>query len=224
MQSSLDLEHQRGPLAHLPPEVQGRIGAGVRSLCALEDAEKERIVRTSISLIDRYRPMSTQPHKVAELLGSSDISDANMFFAVMTLVTYARPGVDHQATIEYLHAKDMLEDSNRESATALLSVLETHYAEGRVNVQKMSLEAEVLPYLMDFEATVDVRLGYGPTGNNVEFAVPVAMLHVDTDSYNQEIWFQAGITQIETMIERLQVVAERMKAADSLAKKLNDPS
>ena len=166
--------------------------------------------------------MSTQPQKVAELLGSSDVDDANMFFAVMTLVTHARPSVDHEATIEYLHAQGMLEDSNREAATALLRLLETHYAQGRRNVQKMSLEAEVLPYLMDFEATVDIRLGYGPTGNNVELAVPVAMLHVDTDSYNQEIWFQAGITQIETMIERLQVAAERMKAAGSLVEKLND--
>ena len=224
MQTGLDSEHQLRPFAHLPAEVQDRIAAGVRSLCALEDAEQERIVRTSISLIDRYRPMSTQPQKVAELLGSSDATAANMFFAVMTLVAHAGPGVDHQATIEHLYAQGMLEDSNRVSATALLSVLAIHYAEGKLNVHKMSLESEVLPYLLDFEVAVDLRLGYGPTGENVEFAVPVAMVHVDTDSYNQEVWFQAGITQIETMIERLQMAAERMKAADSLAKKLNDRS
>ena len=224
MQTGLDSEHQLRPFAHLPPEVQERIAAGVRSLCALEGAEQQRIVRTSISLIDRYRPMSTQPQKVADLLGSSDVADANMFFAVMTLVAHAGPSVDHQATIEHLHAQGMLKDSNRVSAAALLSVLATHYAEGKLKVQKMSLESEVLPYLLDLDVTVDLRLGYGPTGNNVEFAVPVAMLHVDTDSYNQEIWFQAGMTQVETMIERLQVAAERMKAADSLAKKLNDRS
>ena len=222
MQRNLELESQRRPFAHLHPEARERIAAGIRSLCGLEDEDRTLVVSRSISLIDRYRPTSSYPHQVAELMGSSDIRDANMFFAVMTLIPHAQPGGNHQATIEHLRAQELLEDHNREAATALLRVIENHYSEGRTNLQRMSLEGEVLPYLMEFEATVDIRLGFDTEGTDVAFAVPVAMLHVDTDSYNQEIWFQVGIAQIETMIETLQIAAERMKAANSLAGKLSE--
>ena len=222
MQSSLELEHQQTRFAHMPPDFHDRVAAGIRSLCRLEDEDRERSVITSISLIDRYRPTSARPDQVAELMSSTDVDDANIFFAVMTLVPHALPSENHQETIEDLLAKDLLEDCDRGAATALLSVIAGHYAEGRANMRKMSLEAEVLPYLMEIEATVDIRLAFSSKGNNVELAVPVAMLHIDTDSYNQEIWFQVGIAQIETMIERLQVAAERMKTADKLARKLND--
>ena len=221
MQTGLEMERQPALFAHLSPEYQDRVAAGIRSLCGVEDTERERIIVTSISLINRYRPTSARPDQLAELLGNNDIPDANIFFAVMALVPHVFSRDSHQATVELLHAQDILGAHDREDATAVLNVIADHYAEGRDNIRRMSIESEVLPYLMEFEATVDIRLEFGARGNSVELAVPLAMIHVDTDSYRQEIWFQAGIAQVETMIERLQLVAERMKSAEDLARKLH---
>ena len=215
------MQHQQALFAHLSPEFQDRVAAGIRSLCGLDDAERERIVFTSISLINRYRPTSARPDQIAELMGDNDIPDANMFFAVMALVPYAVPRTSHQATVKLLHAQDVLGPHDGEDAEAVLHVIADHYAEGRDNIRRMSVESEVLPYLTDFEATIDIRLEYGAKGNAVELAVPLAVFHVDTDSYRHEIWFQAGMAQVETMIERLQIVVERMKSAEDVARKLH---
>ncbi len=91
-------------------------------------------------------------------------------------------------------------------------------AEGRGEwkraVEQRSLAAETLPALTAFEVSVDLRLGF--KNNDIEDAVSVALIHLDTDANNQEVWLQMTRGDVQTVIEKLNNTLKQMDAAQKL--------
>jgi hypothetical protein len=83
-------------------------------------------------------------------------------------------------------------------------------------IEQEDLASEVLPALSIFETTVDLRLQFD--GQRLKRAIPVALLHIDTDATNQELWFQVSRVQVERLINELQLTLARLKEAESAVK------
>ena len=75
--------------------------------------------------------------------------------------------------------------------------------------------SEILPSLSSLDVTVDLRLRL--RAGKPDIAVPIAIFHVDTDSYNQEVWFQATKADVERMQKQLKEILERMESAEQWA-------
>ncbi|WP_426608515.1 hypothetical protein [Bradyrhizobium sp. McL0616] len=76
------------------------------------------------------------------------------------------------------------------------------------------LANETLPSLAAFDVSIDLRLGFRE--DVLEHAVPVALVHLDTDGTGQEIWFQAARADVEMMLHELQTALRRIELAEQL--------
>jgi len=83
---------------------------------------------------------------------------------------------------------------------------------GRV-IRRAALPAQVLPYMSDVEVAVDLRMAFEEEA--VLEAVPVAIVHIDTDADGEEIWFQASIQQMRQLKNDVEEAIKRMEAADA---------
>jgi len=96
------------------------------------------------------------------------------------------------------------------------SVFEKRAELGRI-MRRAALPSQVLPYLADVEIVVDVRMDF--EDQEVYEAVPVAMLHIDTDANNTEIWFQASKSQMEQFRKDIDAAIKRMEIAEAWARR-----
>jgi hypothetical protein len=76
------------------------------------------------------------------------------------------------------------------------------------------LAAEVLPSLVEFDVTVDLRIRFND--DKADEFVSVAVVHIDTDGNNQELWLQLSKSDINTMLETLNKAAREMDLAENL--------
>ena len=67
-------------------------------------------------------------------------------------------------------------------------------------IRRAALPAQVLPFLASVEIAIDLRLAF--EDQRVVEAVPVAVIHIDTDGDGEEIWFQASRRQLERLKKR----------------------
>jgi hypothetical protein len=77
---------------------------------------------------------------------------------------------------------------------------------------RSQLSAVVLPVLTSFDITVDIRLGFEE--GQVATALPVAVVHMDTDSAGQEVWFQINQRQLERTIKDLNNALKEIQEAE----------
>jgi hypothetical protein len=72
----------------------------------------------------------------------------------------------------------------------------------------------VLPSLVHFELTVDLRIRF-EDGKAQEF-VPVALAYIDTDAENKEFWFQISRADINMILAKLNNCAREMDLGEEL--------
>ena len=84
-------------------------------------------------------------------------------------------------------------------------------------MRRAALTAQVMPSLSNVEIAVDVREDFEE--HEVYEAVPVAMLHFDTDSNNTEIWFQASKSQMEQLRKDIDVAIKQIETAEVWARR-----
>jgi hypothetical protein len=88
-------------------------------------------------------------------------------------------------------------------------------AEIKATVDRSQLAGEVLPSLFTFDVAVDLRVRV--VSGEVLASVPVAVVHIDTDTDNHELWVQLSAGDIESVIKSLSKALEDMKIAETLA-------
>jgi hypothetical protein len=82
-------------------------------------------------------------------------------------------------------------------------------------VERSRTLTSVLPSLLELEITVDMRLGFGK--GRLDFATPIALVHLDTDAQGQEIWLQLTKKQVERVVNELQDALRKMEEAEKWA-------
>jgi hypothetical protein len=80
-------------------------------------------------------------------------------------------------------------------------------------IRRASLPAQVLPYISDVEIVVDLRIGFEE--QDVIETIPVAIVHIDTDTDGQEVWFQSSKHQMQQLKSDLEEAIKRMEAAEA---------
>jgi len=79
------------------------------------------------------------------------------------------------------------------------------------------LAAQTLPSLDTFDISVDLRLRF--KDEQIQDAVSVAVVHLDTDATNRELWFQMTRGDVELVIEKLNSTLKQMDTAEKLHSK-----
>ncbi len=82
-------------------------------------------------------------------------------------------------------------------------------------IQRSRYSSSVLPSLLEFETTIDIRLGFEK--GRVDFVTPIALVHLDTDSEGQEVWLQLTKKQVERVVNELQDALRKMEEAEKWA-------
>jgi hypothetical protein len=80
-------------------------------------------------------------------------------------------------------------------------------------IRRAALPAQVLPYIANVEIVVDLRLAFEE--GRVLDAVPVAVVHIDTDAQGGELWFQASRRQLERLKIDVDDALKQMDAAEA---------
>ena len=80
-------------------------------------------------------------------------------------------------------------------------------------MERSQLASEVLPSLMSFDTTVDVRVGFEK--GRVAQLLPVGLVHIETDAEGQELWMQLTRTQLQRLIDDLREIDDQMGAVES---------
>jgi hypothetical protein len=81
-------------------------------------------------------------------------------------------------------------------------------------VARTQLAGEVLPSLYTFDVAIDLRVRV--ENKAIVASVPVAVLHIDTDAEDHEIWVQLTKGDIDNIIRTLTRALEDMQVAEGL--------
>jgi hypothetical protein len=137
---------------------------------------------------------------------------ASVYSLVIGLLseTTATPDEFVQAAVDKL----FLEKDQIAARSIVAAVCE---ARGEINqtVARTQLAGEVLPSLYTFDVAVDLRVRVEK--GSVVTSVPVAVLHIDTDADNHEIWLQLTKGDIDNLIRTLTKTLQDMQVAEGLA-------
>ena len=120
--------------------------------------------------------------------------------------------------IQEAKAANLVESHGETNALTLARLVAGDREEIRRDLESANIVSENLPSLAYFEATVDLRLDFSKDG--VRNAIPVAILHIDTDASNRELWFQASLSQAVRMKQELEETIRRLQIAESMAKNI----
>lgn len=122
------------------------------------------------------------------------------------------------STIQGLVAAEIMRADDAQVAGELLKALLRGTPEIQDTFRRAAMSGELLPALAEFETVVDVRLSF-KEGDAVELAVPVLLVHIDTDASNRELWFQMSKKQVQKAIDDLTKALSQIQAAESWAAK-----
>jgi hypothetical protein len=160
--------------------------------------------------------METQRPPLEELqkdLGLSKSDTSSVFSAAMAVV----PMFDKSTTVtEFVDASiktKFIDSVTAQRLRPFLEVVAGHASEITTAIRRATLIDQTLPSFYDMDVTVDIRLGFEE--GRVELAVPVAVIHLDTDADRQEIWFQASRQQLILIKDDIEAAIKKMDAAEA---------
>ncbi len=83
------------------------------------------------------------------------------------------------------------------------------------SISRRRLAASVLPALDFFDVAVDLRFRFKDA--KVEDAVPVAVVRIDTDAFNQQMWVQLALEDVDDVIRKLEQARVQMRAVGQIS-------
>ncbi len=212
---NLEVSNPRRSLDEVLRDIPARARPEIRqgfSVLAKVPSDRYHLVLSKVtdSVLGRSR---IRTDEVATALGIPfEESGPLLSAASLAVVTLGVQNTPAGSFVEAASASGLLSESDR---TGILSFLELIVAQ-RAGIGQILTESRlgnvVLPVLTDFDVTVDVRLGFDE--GRISAAIPVAIVHLDTDSHSQEVWFQVNRRQLERIIADLNSALKEMQAAE----------
>ncbi|HET6246554.1 MAG TPA: hypothetical protein VFE47_02560 [Tepidisphaeraceae bacterium] len=209
-------------LNEMPPSLRGVLREGFGLIASQDPVRYPQIATAALESL--ASPSDATERRI--LLQVSENEDAGkQILASATFLAWLVSTRKEELTkiLSVAAEAQIIGESAVKPVTLLATLLASDKAQIRQNMERARLGAAVLPSLSEFSVVIDVRLDFekdmtGPSGE-VGLAVPVAVVHLDTDSYNQEAWFQMTRPELENMIDRLQLALDRLKKAEIWVKK-----
>lgn len=203
--------------ADIPAHVKSYLKGGFDILAKVSEAHLGELVKTvSESFRSHY---AISPVQLASQLNLST-EQASALLAATSLLAMALSSREEpvEEVVQAAIQAGLLENSHKDAALRFSSSITDRQALKQA-LDRSRVSSEILPSLIDFETTVDMRLSFDK--NEIKFAVPVALVHLDTDANNQEVWFQLNKKEVERMINDLQSTLRRMEEVEKWSKTIS---
>lgn len=190
----------------------------------LEKVPQSKFGDLSVVVLDSIESGSgTEQSGVGNKFGLSD-SEAGTALGSLSILAglLATGDVAANALIEELVRGNALDSSHSQSVLNFANAFASKKAAVRLAIETSELASEVLPSFRALNTTVDLRPRFEK--GRITVAVPVALLYIDTDVRNHELWVQVTEKQLQKLVSDLQAVLKRMEQAQNWATKGNKES
>jgi hypothetical protein len=150
--------------------------------------------------------------------GLNDNDGQSLLGAISFLVLIlSKPdGPESVSTIvDELRSAGILDPAAEGAVSAILNGLDHERPAVAAAFRRSNLASRLLPSLTDLSFVVDVRVDFD--GDRIALAIPVVLVHIDTDTTDNEIRFQMNKRQLEVVIEDLKKTLSRVEAAEKWA-------
>jgi hypothetical protein len=196
-------------ISELPEGLLPRIRSGFDILSKMSESDRRSVVRKFLDSFERITDLDGNWLNAVVSVERGDASTLLTALSVaVAILSQASNGLE-----EFLTAgRDKLFG---ESAMAAAREVATIIAQDRPRLTQTitlrTLSAETLPALEGFDVSVDFRFKFDKD-NEIETGVPVAIVHIDTDA-RPELFLQMSRSDVEMMIEKLNIVLKQMSTA-----------
>jgi hypothetical protein len=209
-------EQVNAAIEDMPEHVRRSVRAGFRNASALP-AEERRKFLTYFAQTMSEGSASVDIEALAEDTNIDVRRAAPILTAVSVLVGLLTRG---KLSVEQFVAEGRERLFSQEDEPTVKELATSVFQGAAIWEQTLghrALATRTLPALDTFEISVDLRLRF--KAEEVVDTVSVALVHLDTDANNQELWFQMTRGDVENVIQKLQKTLQQMAAAEKLVAK-----
>ena len=205
-----------------PDSIRGQFALGLKTISKLSDEQLRELLEILIESFASRAPVQetdvsvrfkTSPEEAVGLVTTSSITAATLSTREDTVDQF----VDAQSKAQWIG-----DGKTSEAAARLGRITVANRDRLKDALARSRLGAESLPVLTQFEATIDIRPNFDKESNQITFAVPIAILHIDTDAEGQEVRFQLTKRELEKMSNDVKDALKRMEEAERWMKELTD--
>ena len=141
--------------------------------------------------------------------------DINPLVAAVSMLCVSLASTDEtpENVTKAAQAAQIVNESDTRAMLAFSGLVARDRARLKELLQRSQTASRVLPTLDTFDIAIDTRLSFKK--EDVVFAVPVLVAHMDTDSGTDEVWFQMSKVQVRLLIEKLQEALRRLEIAEA---------
>ena len=197
-------------IARLPRSFRDDAEKGFIVLASVPERHYDQIVQSAIIMMESRRPPVEELKKA---LGLTQSEAGSVFSAAMVVV----PLFDKTTTVDdFFDAAiktKLIDASTYPKVKPFVDRVASHGSEIASAIKKATLSDEGLPSFMDLDVTVDLRIGFEE--GRVDVAVPIALIHIDTDAEREELWFQCSKQQLLLIKDDIEAALKKMDAAEA---------
>lgn len=180
-------------------------------LASLPDKFYDQIVQSAIVMMESQRPPVEDLKKA---LGLSQADAGSVFSAAMVVVPlFDRTTTTADDFFDAAIKTKLIDAATYPKVKPFVDRVASHGSEIASAIKKATLADQVLPSFMDLDVTVDLRIGFEE--GRVDVAVPIALIHIDTDAEREELWFQCSKQQLLLIKDDIEAALKKMEAAEA---------
>jgi len=209
-------------LASIPDPLLPSLKRGFETAAKLGESD---LIAAARSTIERFGPNreTVDPEPIAESL-QIPVTQARDFILALSFMAATIFNGDEDSA-QFINACVEAGLLPAESAGAITPVVETFSAArpaAKERIAEARLAAAVVASLESIKVAVDVRLSVD--NNKVVRWVPMLMLHIETDLYNQELRMQLTRSDAQKVFDEIKKGIEWLDAAEAWARSRQDSS
>jgi hypothetical protein len=205
------------PFPDIPPDAKRAAKLGFTILASLTDPERADLAKIALKTFETSGELEVQRLSEALKLSSEDagaLMSAISFTAAM-ISTRDDPA---EEVFRNVLKEEMIDAGDVESAVQFTNLLLPQRTALKEQARLKRLSSAILPSLVGFHTTLDVRFGFSE--GQIDVAIPVAIAHIHTDVDSAgDYYFQMDKNDVQEVIEKLQKLLERFETAEKWAAK-----
>lgn len=204
-------------LRAIPPDYQAFIRSGFADLRDL-GPELRNIVFEKLRSAPAYPSNLELEPLVAQLGSEPGETRAILAAARLILGIVAYRDDSPQDVVSAAVEAGVLEQNDAAAILELATDWARDRRELRKSLDESSLQHALLPSLSRIELRVDIRLAFSE--GKISSAVPVALVYIDTDATDAQLWFQMSMSQVAALESKLAEIRKQLASASEAAGKL----
>jgi len=202
----------------MPASVRRYLVTGLNVLAKLDTSKVASLIPLALSTYTADVPSDREFDRLAKEFGINR-NQVPEFLGAINLITSVLSERPESAEDFVKEAKNagLVGEENLQNVKQFAELAIANRDIIKKQIDQEEVASEVLPTFTYFETTIDVRLTFSEEGR-IERTMPVALVHIDTDSREHEIWFQMSRSQAERVIEDLRAIVSKLQTAESFGK------